>query len=143
MKTLQTLTAVLLMIFSGTAFAAGEPSNNLKVSMNNAVKTYVDAITFGKLQGLPEILDKDVKFTIAANEKINNFHKREMLDFLKSSENIKQNCTTSYEVLDMNTSQAVIKVILKYENFDKVNMINMAYNGKSWKITNVATSFIQ
>ena len=54
MKTLKSITAALLIALSFSAFAADSPKNE-KLEMNYALKTYIDAITLGKINALPEV----------------------------------------------------------------------------------------
>ena len=141
MKTLKTITAALLIAFSFSAFAA-DGSAKEKLEMNYALKTYIDAVTLGKVAALPEVLDKEVKFTSTRGENIVHHNKAEMLSALKVSENVQQNCTTEYNVVEATPTFSVVKVTMKYEGFSKVSFINLANTTKGWKITSVSTSFI-
>ena len=142
MKTLRTFATALLVTLSIGAFAATETrAENL--AMDYTVKTFVDAISFGKVKNLGAVLDNDFKYTITRNNEICNYGKREWLDFMKSCENVEQNCNTEYKIIEQNQSQAIIKVSMKYEGFTKVNLVNMANTSAGWKITNISTSITQ
>lgn len=141
MKTLKTITAALLITFSFSAFAVDGTAKE-KLEMNYALKTYVAAVTEGKIAPLTEVLDKEVKFSSTRGEKIISHGKAEMLNALKITENVKQNCTTSYSVVEATPSFSVVKVTLKYDNFSRVSYLNLANTGNGWKITSVSTSFI-
>ncbi len=141
MKTLKTITAALLIAFSFSSFAA-DGSAKEKLEMNYALKTYIAAVTEGKLAPLPEILDKEVKFSSTRGEKIMSYGKAEMLKALKISENVKQNCSTSYSIVEGTPTFSVVKVTMKYDNFSRVSYLNLANTGNGWKITSVSTSFI-
>ena len=141
MKTLKTITAALLIAFSFSAFAADGTAKE-KREMNYALKTYIEAVTEGKIADLPEVLDKDVKFSSTRGEKIVSHSKSEMLSALKVSENVKQNCAASYSVVEATPSFSVVKVTLKYDGFSRVSYLNLANTGNGWKITSVSTSFI-
>ncbi|WP_242689227.1 nuclear transport factor 2 family protein [Pedobacter sp. SYSU D00535] len=141
MKTLKTFAAALLMALSFSVFASDEP-NNQKLSMDYAVKAYIDAVSHGKIKGLSEVLDNDVKFTVTRGENIINYSKSEMLNSMKGSQNLEQNCQTDYSVMELNGTQAVVKVTMKYEAFSKVNIVTLANTTKGWKITNVSSSFV-
>ncbi|HEX8577881.1 MAG TPA: nuclear transport factor 2 family protein [Flavobacterium sp.] len=140
MKAIKTLLAAALMVFSLNSFANEEPQSQ-KLKMDYALKTYIDAISLGKIKGLSEILDNDVKFTVTRGEKIVNYSKSEMLNSLKGSENISQNCTTDYSIIEQSATQAIVKVIMKYDAFSKVNYVTMSQTNKGWKITNVSSVF--
>ncbi|MDB5119944.1 MAG: hypothetical protein JWN56_1162 [Sphingobacteriales bacterium] len=142
MKTLKTLTASLFMILSVSAFAADGVKNE-KSKIDNTLNTYVEAVANGKMEGLGDILDETMKFTVIRADKVVNYSKTDLLNYLKHSENVVQNCTTDYEVEKINSSQAIIKVIMKYEGFTKINYINLDKTGTGWKITNISSSYLK
>ncbi|MBC7914797.1 MAG: nuclear transport factor 2 family protein [Pyrinomonadaceae bacterium] len=110
--------------------------------MDYALKTYIDAITAGKVKGFAEILDNDVKFTVTRGEKIINYSRTEMLNSLKLSQNITQNCVTEHTIVEQNPTQAIVKVSMKYDAFSRINYVTMAQTNKGWKITNVSSVFV-
>lgn len=140
-KSTPALTIVALLL-AFCAFAKDDHSKDYsKLTADYAIKTYILAFTQGQVKPLPDILDPNVRFTITQGEKILNFSRSEMLEMVKASENIQQNCTAGYSLIEQNTSQAIYKVILKYESFSKVNYITVAQTKKGWKLTNVSTVF--
>jgi len=140
MKTLKTLAASLLTIVSLSAFAAdGEKSEKLKIDYT--LNTFVDAMANGKMADLGDILDEQMKFTVVRSEKMINYSKSQLLNSLKQSENVVQNCETDYDVEKINSSQALVKVIMKYERFTKINYINLDNTKTGWKITSISSSY--
>jgi hypothetical protein len=140
MKTLKTLAASLLTIVSLSAFAAdGEKSEKLKI--NYTLNTFVDAMANGQMEDLGDILDDQMKFTVVRSEKVINYSKSQLLNSLKQSENVVQNCDTDYDVEKINSSQALVKVIMKYEGFTKINYINLDNTKTGWKITSISSSY--
>ena len=140
MKTLKSLTAALLIFVSASAFA-GDDSKDNRSQIEYVVGTYVDAFNYGKIKNLSAVLDPNVKFTLNVKKAIVSYNKSEMLDYLKVSENIVQNCQANYSLVEANDAQAVVKVTLQYEDFSKINLITLSNTNKGWKITNVSTSF--
>lgn len=140
MKTLQTLTAAFLIVFSMSAFAAGEP-NSKRFNMNYAVQTYIDAMTKGDVKELPALLDANVKFSCTRANTVTTHSKSQIVKSLKNIQDIKQNCETSYKVLEYNKAQALVKVSMKYQDFIKVNYVTMENSADGWKITNVTSTF--
>lgn len=130
-----------MTIISLSAFAEDE-TNSEKLKMNYTVKTYIDAVTHGKVKDLAEVLESDAKFTVTQGERIIKFSRYETLNWLKGSEGIHQNCSTDYKIIEMDASQAVVKISMKYDSFLKVNLLSLANTKKGWRITNVSTSFI-
>jgi len=140
MKTLRTLLTVCLLALAFNTFA-DELNTSNKLSIDYALKMYLDAVSDGKVKGFAEVLDNDVKFTVSRGEKIVNYSKSEMMTSLKSSEGVKQNCTTEYTVVEQNSTQTIVKVTQKYNDFTKVNFVTFNNTSKGWKITNVSSSF--
>lgn len=141
MKTFKNLTALILVIFSTTAFAAPDKAANEKLEMNYALKVYIDAMAHGKVKPLVEVLDTDTKFTIAQGEKIISFSKADMLKSLKSIENIEQNCDVDYATIQQNGTQAIVKVTQKYPSFSKDSYLSLSKTSKGWKITHVTSDY--
>ena len=141
MKTLKTLTAAVLMILSFSAFANDESATN-KNLVDYTVKTYVDALAHGKIKDLPEVLDRDVKFTFTRGEKIYNYGKADLMKFMKSIEHVEQPCITESKVMEQNASQIIVKVSMKYDGLSRINYLSIANTSTGWKITNITNTFI-
>lgn len=124
-----------------SAFAEDEKSSE-KLRMDYTVKTYIDAVTLGKVSDLASVLESDAKFTLTQGERIVKFSRYETLNWMKSSEGIRQNCSTDFKIIEMDASQGVVKITMKYDTFLKVNLLSLANTKKGWRITNVSTSFI-
>ena len=141
MKTLKILVAALLSVLSLNVVADDETAKE-NLTIDYALKSYIDAFTAGKVKGFPEVLAGDVKFTETRGERIINYSKQDILNNLKNNANIQQNCTTEHTIIDQNPAQAIIKVTMKYDAFSKVNLVTLSNTGKGWKITNVSSSYI-
>ncbi|WP_242691448.1 nuclear transport factor 2 family protein [Desertivirga arenae] len=142
MKTLKTLTTALLIILTANAFANDndDTKKSEKLLMDYTIKRYINAISHGEVKGIAEIFDNDVKMTTTRNNEILNYGKSDILWSLKFTQDAEQNCTTDYKFLEMNPTQAVVKVTMKYEGFNKVNVVSLANTAKGWRITNISTS---
>ncbi len=141
MKTLKSLLATALIAISLSSFAGEDPKSQ-KLTMDYALQTYIEAITSGKVKAFAEILDSDVKFTVNRGKKIINYSRSEMLSMMKSTENISQNCVTEHSIVQQSTTQAIVKVTMKYDSFSRINYVTMAETNKGWKITNVSSEFV-
>lgn len=140
MKNAKNIFTALFLLISISAFAKNDiPSVIAKI--NKPLTAYINAVTKGKITGLSEHLDPSVKNNISTNEKLITLNKSEFLSQIKHSENIEQNCTSSYEILETSANQAIIKIQLKYVNFIKNNIVTLNNTDKGWKITNISTSF--
>jgi hypothetical protein len=65
-----------------------------------------------------------------------------MLKSLEGIQNVEQNCTTEYSIVETTPTISVVKVTMKYEGFSKITYLNLANTSKGWKITSISTSFI-
>lgn len=141
MKALKTIIVAFCLVFSFNAFAKDDGAKDQKLSMNYAVQTYIDAVTQGKVKGLTDVLDNDVKFTLNQGQKIFNFDKSQMLNVLKATENIQQNCKTDYSIVEQNDNQSIVKVTMRYDAFTRINYVTIGHTNNGWKITNVSSVF--
>ena len=141
MKTLKRTTVALCLVLAyGTSFAFQMTS--VKHSMPVAVNAYIDAVAYGKTDHLDEIIDSRAVFTISNGSRVQSYNKKEVIDLIKSTKAVQQNCETSFKVLDSNEKRASVKVLYKYENFIRVDNITMSGTKNGWKITRVASSYI-
>lgn len=140
MKTLKTITAAFLMVISLSSFAADGKAEKLKI--NYALKTYIDAVTHGKVENVSEVLDKDIKYTITRGERILSYSKNEMLAWLKKNADIEQNCSTDYRIMETTGNHSVVKVTQKYDGFAQVAYLSLANTQKGWKIVSISSEVI-
>jgi len=141
MKTLKSIILGLALLLVCGAVKANPIPSNENLTATHAIYTYVDAVTRGKLNGLNEVLDQSVKFSMLRGKKVLSFDKKQMMDFLKSGKNVEQSCTTSTEVVESNADLTVVKVDLKYDGFTRSNYVTITNTGDGWKITNVHSVF--
>lgn len=141
MKTLALLSAALLFNFS-TFASSKEYAKRDKLNMSYTVYKYIDALSYGKINGISEVLDPNAKFTVTNGKKTSHYTRSEILPSLQSFKNVQQNCSTSYRIIDLNSTQAVVKVSMQYEGFSRINYLTMFNTPKGWKISNVSSSFI-
>lgn len=139
MKTLKSIALGLALLATvATANAAVKPE---KLTKNHAIETYVDAVSHGKLAGINDVLDDDVKFSMMRGKEVMNFDKSEMVKYLKNSENVEQACTVTTSEVESNDMMAVVKVDMKFDGFTRSNFVTISNTGEGWKITNVHTVF--
>ncbi len=81
MKTLQTIIPALAMVLMfGTAKANQKDDGS--ASKTYAINTYVDAMARGKVNGLAEVLDPTVQFSLLQGKHIASYNKKQMLEFM-------------------------------------------------------------
>ena len=140
MKTLKSVILGLAVLITCGAAKATNVSND-NSTPGNAINTFVDAMTLGKVAGLNEVLDKSVEFSMLRGKTVVSHGKSEMLEFFNSNKNIRQTCTTSTSVVESTANVTIVKVAMKYENFVRDNYVTIANTGRGWKITNVYSTF--
>jgi hypothetical protein len=141
MKTLKSLMLGLVLLAAiGTVKAA--PINDDVTSQNYAVNTFIDAITKGKVDGLNNVLDKSMSFSMLHGKTVHTFTKDELLGYLQNDKGIKQICITSTSVVESNPKVEVVKVDIKYHGFTRSNFLTVANTANGWKIVNIYTMYV-
>ncbi|TFF40778.1 nuclear transport factor 2 family protein [Mucilaginibacter psychrotolerans] len=141
MKNLKSIVLGLALLLICGAVNAKPTNDNESLTANHAINTYVDAITRGKLNGLNDVLDQSVKFSMLRGKKVLSFDKKQMMEFFKGDKNVEQACTTSTEIVESNADVKLVKVDMKFDGFTRSNYVTVANTGDGWKITNVYSVF--
>ena len=141
MKTLRTLLIGVALFTVCTAAKATIHTDEATMSKNFAINTYIDAMTHGKSAGMKEVLDPTVKISMLRGKQVVSFSKKEMLDFLETTKNVEQVCTTNSQVIENDANQSVVKVDMKFDGFVRTNYVTLANTGNGWKIINVYSVF--
>jgi hypothetical protein len=139
MKTLKSLFLGLALLVITNVVKADEPT--AVITRNQAISTYINAITLGNNAGLNEVIDQSAKFSILRGKSVMSFDKADLMKFASQNQNIKQACTTTTTEVESNADMSVVKVDMKFENFTRTNYVTMANTEDGWKITNVYSVF--
>ncbi|CAM3984977.1 nuclear transport factor 2 family protein [Mucilaginibacter galii] len=140
MKTLKSLFLGLALLVVTNVVKADEPTAAV-ITRNQAITTYVNAMTMGNNAGLNEVVDQSAKFSILRGKNVISFDKAELMKFANQNQNVKQACTTTTTEIESNADMSVVKVDMKFENFTRTNYVTMANTESGWKITNVYSVF--
>lgn len=142
MKTLKTIILGLAAVLTfGAASAKPIHTANEKTSVNYAVTAYVNAVMHGQNAALSEVLDNNFKLSMLRGKTMISCNKAELLDFLKTTENIQQDCKSTVTVNESNADITVVKMNMQYKNFVRTNYVTLANTADGWKITNVYSVF--
>jgi hypothetical protein len=112
-----------------------------KMTMNYALQTYVDAIHFGKLRGLSQIIDENATFTMKRGDKLISNTKDEVLKAMKGQENVEQNCKITQSIVETLPTQMIVRVDMKYKTFTRTNFVTLSETNTGWKVSHVSSSF--
>lgn len=129
-----------LVVVCGAAKANVQPKP-VVLTKNYVINTYIDAMTRGKLNGMNEVLDQNVKFSMLRGKQVLSFGKKAVMDDLNSNKNVEQNCITSTSLIENNPDMVLVKVDMKYDNSVRSNYVTLVNAGDGWKITNVYSVF--
>jgi hypothetical protein len=141
MKTLKTIFAALALVVICSVAKASDDSDIARLSKDNAITSYINAMTNGNMKGFNEVLDPTAKFSMLRGKDVISFTKADMLDFMNSNKDIKQACTTTASVVESTGDVSVVKVDMKFKDFTRTNYVTIANTGKGWKITSVYSLF--
>ena len=139
MKTLKSLFLGLALLVITNVVKADEPA--AVITRNQAISTYINAMTLGNNAGLNEVIDQSAKFSILRGKGVISFDKADLMKFADQNQNIKQACTTTTTEIESNADMSVVRVDMKFENFTRSNYVTMANTEDGWKITNVYSVF--
>ncbi|HTD41829.1 MAG TPA: nuclear transport factor 2 family protein [Mucilaginibacter sp.] len=140
MKTLKAMMMGLaLLLVCGITQAA--PTSHGNSTKDEVINTYLNAVVHGKLGGIDEAIDDDAQFNMKRGDRVNTLSKPQVLDALKSNENVDQDCQYTKIVLQDDDQISVLKVDMKYGDYTRTDVITAQHAGSGWKITKVETSF--
>jgi ketosteroid isomerase-like protein len=138
MKTLKTiLGSIALLLIVITSNATAKPVNQ-KQTMDDVVKTYVDAVTSGKVSELDKVLSDDMQFSMQRGERVNFIGKSQFVDAVKNTP-VDASVTTTTTVLQGDDSQSIVKVSFKYADYTRTDEITLN-NSNGWTISKVMSS---
>jgi hypothetical protein len=139
MKTLKSIMLGLALIVVATVANASNKPAPAALTKNDVLNIYVNAVIHGKVDGVESILAKDVKYTMYRGEKEFNLDKTQLLESLKSSENVEQGCTYTTSVIDESDNKMVVKLTMKYDGYVRTNVVTIALNRTDFQITKIET----
>jgi len=132
---------VAMVAVFGTANAAKFTGNVPPLSLEDVLKTYVEATTQGNVVGFEKILSNNVTFTTTRNDNVITLKKEDVLNNLKANAGIKQDCTTTITLLTATRENTVYEIDVKYADYVRADYITMVGTDETgWKITNVNTT---
>ena len=139
-RNLTTIATVVMMVLSLSSFATANPSLVKDHATRNIVSNYLHASVFGKQKIVKEMLADDFEYiNTADNSKAN---KKDYSKFLKDTDNLIYICATTYEILDETGKSAIAKATFKFENFTRVDILNLTETKDGWKISKVITNYL-
>lgn len=139
MKTLQSIVFGLALIIACTAAKAINKPVAAVLTKNDVLNIYVNAVVHGKLDGLENVLDKNVRYTIHRGENDINLSKKDVLESLKATENVEQGCTYTTSVVKDTPKGMVVKLDMKYDGYVRTSLITISLDHDDFRITKIET----
>lgn len=103
--------------------------------------SYMQITTTGNTEGIKYLFSDDFKWTQSSNSTTKTYSKTEIVHFLKGHKGLIQNCKTSYTIIEQNNNCVMAKVVMKYENFTKIECITLCNENQEWKINQIIESY--
>jgi len=141
MKTLKSIMLGMALLLVSVAVNANPKSHDKKPTKQEVIDTYLNAVVHGKLDGINNAIDDEAQFNMQRGNNVNTLNKQQILNSLKSSENIDQDCTCTKSVVQDSDDASVLKVEMKYADFTRTDVVTTQRGAGGWKITKVDTSF--
>jgi Putative lumazine-binding len=139
MKTLKSMLAgVVLLFVYATANAVGTPAAN-KLTKEDVVNIYIDAIAHGDIKGLDNVLDDNLQYNVERSGEVNQLHKDDLMAYLKSNP-VDPTVTTFAVTVREDDGSAMVKVVFNYSTYTRTDMVTLDKTG-DWMITKVVSTF--
>ena len=133
----KTFAAAALIAVSTFAMAAEGPgTKSVKANVNLstadfALEHYIAVTTAGESAGVEQLFAGDFRHKANAT----THHRDAMVKFFKRQKGEKLNCKVSTDIIEESTDFMVAKVIMKFENFTKTDLVTLVREGDSWKVS--------
>ncbi|PUV22505.1 nuclear transport factor 2 family protein [Sphingobacterium athyrii] len=142
----KTFAAAALIAVSTFAMAANKPvSKTEKANVNLstadlALDHYVAVTTKGESAGVEHLFTADFNQKVqSANAKTNS--RDQVVKYFKKQKEAKLNCVLSTDILEESADYMVAKVILKFEDFTKTDLVTLVREGNDWKVSSSVNSY--
>jgi hypothetical protein len=141
MKTLMTTFFAAIIFVSTSAFAKAETKSSRLATADNSVNLYIETIANGNVENINELFASQFVQNTNANGKIITHNKEQVIGFIKGQKNVKQDCSTTYAVMEQSGDYTLAKVEMKYSGFTKVDYVTLSKEGADWKINQIVTTY--
>lgn len=130
--------AVLSAVLTTATFAKNHPASNVKNIINEFAESHVNT----DANQLSKILSADATIKFARGNEVLSQSHISIMKIMKQNEGIKQNCSTTIDVLASSSAMVMAKVNFVYEDFIIENYLTVELDkNENWKITRVNKFF--
>lgn len=136
-----TITTSLFMLVSTYVSKAENNSSEIH-SPAATVNNYLESTLKGNVDMLSYLYGNNFEYIVQANGKENKYSKKDYLNFLTKSKDLKYNCESSYTILDANDNYSIAKVSMKFDTFERIDYITLCREDNSWKVNKITTTYL-
>lgn len=131
-----------LIIAAISSFAKANDLSKIEKPNNHAIIVkYIDLIQNGTYSSAKDIFSDDLKQNIYTESENKSISKNDLLRHLKNTKNLKMNCKTDFKLIDHNNNTSIVKVVLQFENFKRIDYLTLYKKNENWKIQEINTSY--
>lgn len=141
MKVLTTTFSAAIVFVSATASTETKNHSSHLAIVDSSVNHYIEIVTKGNVENINNLFSNQFYQNTHANGKIITHNKEQIIGFLKGQKNVKQNCSTTYLIMEQSGSYSVVKVEMQYRDFTKVDYVTLGKEGVYWKVNQVVTTY--
>lgn len=128
----------LCAVLTSTAFAKNLPASNVKNVISEFAESHVntDAAKLGR------ILSSEAIMKFSKGDEVLSQSQISIMKIMKQNEGIKQNCSTTIDVIASSSAMVMAKVNFIYEDFVIENFLTLELDKSgNWKITRINKFF--
>ena len=140
MKTLQNIALALLLTLCAYGFTQASPKKPLKV-MDQVITSYINCTTQGNMENINHIFTDNFRHIMNRNGNPFAINKKDMIAFLNVTKNVKQNCKTTYDIIEESKDCVIAKVNMQYADFTKVDLVTLCRGDAGWAVSQVVTTY--
>ena len=140
-RTLKSILAGIVLLFICVTANAITKPNTGKLTRDEVVKIYIDAITSGNVSKLDNVLADDLQFNIQRGDYVNTLDKNQLIDYLKNNTTSDPSVKITTTVMREDDNSSVIKVEFKYDGYSRTDEVTLNKTF-GWVITTVACTFM-
>ncbi|MFA6945205.1 MAG: nuclear transport factor 2 family protein [Pedobacter sp.] len=130
--------AVLCAALTNATFAGSRPAPNVKNVINEFAESHINT----DADKLAKILSADAVLKFAKGNEVFTQSQVSIKKVMKQNNGIKQNCSTTVDVIASSSALVMAKVNFVYEDFIVENFLTLELNNNGdWKITRINKFF--
>jgi hypothetical protein len=139
MKTLKSAIGVVILFFAYATTSAAVRPEAKRLTREDVVNIYVDAVAHGDMKGLDNVLDDSLQYDVQRGTDVKMLHKFDLMTYL-SSNPVDPSVTTTSTIVEDGDNQTKIRVDFKYAGYTRSDLITLDKEG-GWMITKVESIF--